>query len=158
MEWTKPIMPYAKYFYIFLIFKNRLVAGVIAIALGYSLTIFVLTDVWDDTDKAAEKPRDIQASFLLGFTISFVNVALLGTWSGICAMILSDSLRPTPLSIILFTFGAMSGIFSWFNVIIKVISIYRNKLSNQVICKAIHGLGYVLISAGCIILIIAMFF
>lgn len=147
-----------KVFLFLFIISCRLVAGIIAIALGYSLTVFVLKDVWDDTDKASEKPRDVQASFLLGFTISFVNVALLGTWSGICAMILSDSLRPTPVSIFFFTLGAMSGIFSWFNVIIKVISMYRNKLSNQVICKVIHCLGYFLITAGCVILIIAMFF
>lgn len=136
------------YNYIKIILKyNKLLLSVIIIILGISLSNFKL-------NKNIEKPRNLKSSFILGFSMNFINIGLFGIWSSISTIILSIGIKPNFKSILSFIIGSMLGIFLWYNILINLINKYRKKISNNTIIKYIHILGNILFIIGFIIFLI----
>lgn len=79
---------------------------------------------------------------LLGLTISGLNPTLLATWTGASTTLYATGLVDVdPALAVPFALGAGAGIFSWYFVLVRLVTRYRERFNPGTLNKIIRGFG-----------------
>jgi len=135
---------------------SRAVAAVILIALGVRFIVSPTRKSFDPGEEPERKNAGNKRSFLLGLTISAMNPALLATWPAFIALTSAlitslpglESVRFAPAHALSFAFGVLSGIVSWFAILLLLLARFRDRMANTTLDKLVRGMGVFLIVLG----------
>jgi threonine/homoserine/homoserine lactone efflux protein len=90
-------------------------------------------------------------SFLLGFTVTALNPALIATWTAaVTAMYSLDLVRFDPAAALPFSLGACSGIAAWFALLLGFLQRFRMRISGDALFRLRRGMGVILILLGAV--------
>lgn len=129
---------------------TRTVAAVLLVGLGLR---FVLSPGRKSEPELspleARKNVGNKRSFLLGFTITALNPALIATWSAAVTTLHSfDIVSFSPSHALPFSVGVLLGIASWFVILLGVLGRFRGRFQRQTLDKMVRVMGVFLIVLG----------
>ena len=88
-------------------------------------------------------------AFLLGFGLVIGNPGMIGTWGGaIAAIEATGMLAPEALRAPGFGIGVCAGVFSWFLLLLKLISKYGDIIAASALHVLVRWIGFILCVAG----------
>ncbi|MFO0744725.1 MAG: LysE family transporter [Myxococcota bacterium] len=105
-------------------------------------------DVAEVMKKARSTERPWK-SFTVGFSLTALNPTLLATWTAAATMIQGRKLFPVDVPhSVPFSIGVILGAFSWFGVLVWLLSRYRHRFSPLTLQRVIRWMGVGLIVLG----------
>jgi threonine/homoserine/homoserine lactone efflux protein len=127
---------------------SRALAAVILIALGARFAF--VRNRQEKAQLAIERPNvGNKRSFLLGFTITALNPALIATWSAAVATLhSSDVISFSAANALPFSLGVVVGIASWFSILLFLLGRFRGRFQRSTLDRLIRVMGYFLIGLG----------
>ena len=106
---------------------------------------------------ASASPRRGATAFLLGFGMIIGNPGMIGTWGGaIAAIEAAGMLSPEPSRAFGFGLGVCGGVFSWFVLLLKLISRYGDIIAASALHFVVKCIGCALCVAGVVAAIALM--
>jgi threonine/homoserine/homoserine lactone efflux protein len=135
---------------------SRALAAVILIGLGIRFIVSPTRKQIDPTEEPDKKNVGNKRSFLLGFTISAMNPALLATWPAFIALTSAlitslpglDTVRFAPAHALSFAVGVLSGIVTWFAILLVLLARFRDRIADNTLDKLVRSMGVFLILLG----------
>jgi threonine/homoserine/homoserine lactone efflux protein len=135
---------------------SRAFAAVVLIGLGVRFIVSPTRKKVDATEETDRKNVGNKRSFLLGFTISAMNPALLATWPAFIALTSAlitslpglEAVRFAPAHALSFALGVLMGIVMWFGILLVLLARFRDRIGNTTLDKVVRGMGVFLIVLG----------
>lgn len=129
---------------------TRTVAAVLLIGLGLHFT-FGRKKSQDVDPGLVEQKKNAgnKRSFLLGFTITALNPALIATWSAAVTTLHSfDAVDFAPEHALPFSVGVLFGIAVWFSILLVILGRFRGRFQRTTLDKMVRAMGVFLILLG----------
>lgn len=129
---------------------TRTAASVLLIGLGLHFT-FGRKKPQELDPELADDRKNVgnKRSFLLGFTITALNPALIATWSAaVTALHSFDAVDFAPRHALPFSGGVLLGIATWFSILLVLLGRFRGRFSRQTLDKMVRAMGVFLILLG----------
>jgi threonine/homoserine/homoserine lactone efflux protein len=129
---------------------TRTAAAVLLIGLGLHFT-FGRKKTQELDPSLVEQKKNVgnKRSFLLGFTITALNPALIATWSAaVTALHSFDAVDFAPKNALPFSVGVLLGIAVWFTILLVVLGRFRGRFSRTTLDKMVRAMGVFLILLG----------
>lgn len=128
---------------------TRTLAAVLLVGLGVHFAIG--RKKRQEIDPALEQKKHVgnKRSFLLGFTITALNPALIATWSAAVTTLQSfDAVEFSPKHALPFSAGVLLGIAVWFCVLLVLLGRFRGRFRRETLDKTVRAMGVFLIALG----------
>jgi threonine/homoserine/homoserine lactone efflux protein len=127
---------------------SRALAAVILIVLGARFAF--VRNRQERAEVASERPNvGNKRSFLLGFTITALNPALIATWSAAVTTLHSfDVVSFEAKDALPFSLGVLAGIGAWFSLLLFFLGRFRGRFQRSTLDRIIQVMGYFLIALG----------
>lgn len=126
---------------------SRAVAAVILIALG--LRFMLSRSKHDPALPPVPENVGNKRSFLLGFTITLLNPALIATWGAAVTTLHSfDVVAFSPAQALPFSFGVLLGIAAWFAVLLTMLGRFRGRFQRSTLDRLLRVMGFFLLCLG----------
>jgi threonine/homoserine/homoserine lactone efflux protein len=129
---------------------TRTVAAVLLIGLGLHF-VFGRKKTQEIDPELVEQKKNVgnKRSFLLGFTITALNPALIATWSAAVTTLHSfDAVDFAPKNALPFSGGVLVGIATWFTILLVILQRFRGRFQRQTLDKMVRAMGVFLILLG----------
>lgn len=129
---------------------TRTVASVLLIGLGLHF-VFGRKKTQEIDPSLVEQKKNVgnKRSFLLGFTITALNPALIATWSAAVTTLHSfDAVDFAPKHALPFSVGVLLGIAIWFSILLFILGRFRGRFSRTTLDKMVRAMGVFLIVLG----------
>jgi len=129
---------------------TRTVAAVLLIGLGLHFT-FGRKKTQDIDPELVEQKKNVgnKRSFLLGFTITALNPALIATWSAAVTTLHSfDAVDFAPKHALPFSVGVLFGIAVWFSILLVILGRFRGRFQRTTLDKMVRAMGVFLVLLG----------
>jgi threonine/homoserine/homoserine lactone efflux protein len=129
---------------------TRTAASVLLIGLGLHFT-FGRKKPQELEPELADDRKNVgnKRSFLLGFTITALNPALIATWSAaVTALHSFDAVDFAPRHALPFSGGVLLGIATWFTILLVLLGRFRGRFSRQTLDKMVRAMGVFLVLLG----------
>lgn len=128
---------------------TRTVAAVLLIGLGLHFTFGRKKAQVDPAFEEQKKNVGNKRSFLLGFTITALNPALIATWSAAVTTLHSfDAVDFAPQHALPFSAGVLLGISIWFTILLVILGRFRGRFQRSTLDKMVRAMGVFLILLG----------
>jgi len=129
---------------------TRTVAAVLLVGLGLHFTFGrKKTQEIDPELIQQRKNAGNKRSFLLGFTITALNPALIATWSAAVTTLHSfDAVDFAPKHALPFSIGVLGGIATWFTILLVLLGRFRGRFQRQTLDKMVRAMGVFLVLLG----------
>lgn len=127
---------------------SRTLVATILIVLGARFAF--VRNRQERAEVAADRPNvGNKRSFLLGFTITAFNPALIATWGAAIATLHSfDIVAFSAENALPFSIGVLLGIASWFSTLLFLLGRFRGRLQRTTLDRIVRATGYFLIALG----------
>jgi threonine/homoserine/homoserine lactone efflux protein len=127
---------------------SRVLAAVTLIALGARFAF--VRNRQERAESAAEQPNvGNKRSFLLGFTLTALNPALIATWGAAVTTLHSfDVVSFSAEDALPFSLGVLLGIGTWFSILLFLLGRFRGRLQRSTLDRIVRVMGYFLIALG----------
>jgi threonine/homoserine/homoserine lactone efflux protein len=133
--------------------KNSWVEPVSRVAAAIILTVlgvhFSRKRPSPEQERLPEPQGGNKRSFFLGFTITALNPTLIATWTAAVTTLFSlDIVKFDSAQALPFSFGAFSGIVSWFATLLYLLNRFRARFSRATVNRLVNVMGILLIVLG----------
>jgi threonine/homoserine/homoserine lactone efflux protein len=127
----------------------RSLGGILLIVLGVVFFVRRRAAMLRITPGDVELRPRLRDEFRLGATLVAFNPAIPFNWLALIAIAISLGFDPDRAPV-LFALGVGAGIVSWFALLLRLISAWREKLHVGMLARIQQGFAVLLVAAGCV--------